>query len=270
MSVTFKQLVKFTSTAAGTTSTFTTTADILVGEDIFVAIGRTITNVTLCGVSNISTSAGAGTFERVATSCRSVTFDVHLGRFRCTTLIPSGSVITVTHRSSNTKRGGIMQVVSGLTSAAAHKSSGNAADNQLGDTNRGDNGSSTAAASSTATATTIADCLVLGAFGEGGTNAFAGTSGTTKVDEARTTSGSADRGVGLFYKIASTTGVQTINASVSPSGSWAGVVAAFEIDAVPPPDDGLEFKEWDGAAWQTLAVAEFDGAAWNELTTSEL
>jgi hypothetical protein len=230
MAVTFKQLVKFTSTASASTSTFTTTADILPDEDIFIAIGRAVGSV-LCGVSGVSVSAGAGTFERVDTSCRANTLDVHLARFRCTTLIPSGSVVTITHRSSTAKRGGIMQVVSGLTSAAANADGGNLADNQLGSTSRGSNGSSTNISASTDAATSVANCLVLCAVGEGGTNAFSEASGTTKIDEARTTSGSGDRGVGLFYKIVSATGVQTANASASPSAGWAAAIGAFEIAA---------------------------------------
>lgn len=163
-----------------------------------------------------------------------------------------------------------MQVVSGLTSAAVHKTSGNLADNQLGDTNRGPNGSSTAASASTNAATTIADCLIIGAFAEGGTNAFNSSSGTTKIDESRTSSGVADRGVGLFYKIASATGVQTLNASVSPSGSWAGVIGAFEIDETPPAVDPPAFKEWSGSAWTALTPKEWDGDSWNTLTPAEL
>ena len=269
MAVTLKQLVKFTSTSSAATSTFVTTADINPGEDIFIVSGRAITT-GLCGIANISTSAGAGTFERIDSACRANTIDVTLGRFRCTTLIPSGSTITVTYRSSSAKRGAVLQVVSGLTSAAAHKTGGDAADNQTGDTNRGSNGSSTAASASTDAATTIADCLVVGGFGEGGTNTFSSSSGSTKIDEARTTSGTADRGAGLFYKIVSATGTQTLNASVSPSGSWAGVVGAFEIDETPPSVDPPEFKEWTGSVWQTLTPKEWDGADWNVLTPSEL
>lgn len=270
MGVTLKQKVKFTSTTSGTTGTFVTTADILVGEDIFIVAGRANSGATVCGISNISTSAGAGTFERVATSCRANTFDVNMGRFRVTTLIPAGSTITATYRSAAAKRGSIMQVVAGLTSATVHQSSGNLADNQLGDTSRGPNGSSTAASASTTSPTTIPDCLVLGAFGEGGSNAFAGSLGSTMIDESRTTSGTADRGVGLFYKIVSATGVQTVNASVSPSGSWAGAVGAFEIDVTEPPTEAPEFQEWTGSAWQTLTPKEWDGDSWNVLETAEL
>jgi hypothetical protein len=270
MAVALKQLVKFTSSTSAATSTFVTTADILPGEDIFIVTGRAIQSTNLCGILSISTSAGAGTFSRIDTACRLNTFDVNMGRFRCTTLIPAGSTITATYRSSTAKRGAIMQVVSGLTSAAAQSDSGNLADNQLGDTNRGPNGSSTAAIATIGAPTTVPDTLVIGAFGEGGTNAFAGTSGTTMVDEARTVTGTADRGVGLFYKIANTTGVKSLNASVSPSGSWAGVIGAFEIDTTAPPTSAPEFREWDGADWQTLTPKEWDGDSWNVLDPAEL
>lgn len=270
MTFSLKQKVLFTSSSSASTSTFVTTAAINPGEDIFIVTGRAILVGNLCGISNISTSAGAGTFERIDTSCRSATYDCNMGRFRCTTLIPSGSTITATYRSNAAKRGAIMQVVEGLTSSAAHKTGGNAADNQLGDTNRGANGSSTAASASTSAATTIADCLVIGAFAEGGTNTFNSSSGSTKVDEARTVTGTADRGVGLFYKIVSATGVQTLNASVSPSGSWAGVIGAFELDVAPPVDNPPDFQEWTGSAWQSLTPKEWDGDSWNTLTPAEL
>ena len=229
MSVTFKQLVKFTSTSSSSTSVITTTADILVGEDIIIAVGRAIASGT-CGVSGITVSAGAITFERVATSNRASTLDVSLHRLRCTTLIPSGSTITVTHRSSSAKRGLMLQVITGLTSAAADASSGNPADNQAGNTSRGENGSDTTPSASTGATTTVPDTLVLCAFGEGGTNTWSDASGSTKIDEARTTSGTSDRGVGLYYKIVSSTGVQTADAAVSPSAGWAGAVGAFAID----------------------------------------
>lgn len=234
MAVTLLQKVLFSSTVSSTTSVLTTTAAINPGEDIFIASGRAIAAGGTNGISGAVVSAGAATFERVATSCNSATLDVVLIRLRCTTLIPSGSTVTVTHRSAAVKRGLIMQVVSGLTSATANGSSGNTADNTAGNVNNGSFGSSTAAATSTAATTTVADCLVLCAFGEGGTNVFAATSGTTKIDESRTTSGTADRGVGLFYKIVSATGVQTANASVTPTGSWAGALGAFAITTVAP------------------------------------
>lgn len=231
MAVQFKQKVLFTSTVSSTTSVLTTTEVIYPGDDIFIASGRAIASGGTNGISGAVVSAGAVTFERVATSCNASTLDTVLIRLRCTTLIPLGSTVTVTHRSAAVKRGLIMQVVSGLTSATADASSGNTADNTAGNVAGGSQGSSTSAATSSLATTTVANTLVLCAFGEGGTNTFTAASGTTKIDESRTTSGTADRGVGLFYKIVSATGVQTANATVAPTGSWAGALGAFAITA---------------------------------------
>ena len=223
MAVSIKQTVTQTGTTSSVNTTFTTTADILPGEDIFIALGRATQTGHAAGISNITTSAGAGTFERVATSIRASTFDLVLARLRCTTLIPSGSTITAVSRTSEAKRGGVMQVVSGLkaTYTAANASSGNAADNADGGTSSGPNGSSTAESGSTTGATTAADCLVLGVGSVGGTSTVSAGSGFTQMGQAKSASGTSDRGCILEYKIVSATGVQTATATLSATGGWA-------------------------------------------------
>jgi hypothetical protein len=267
MAVALKQKVLFSSTASSANSAFTTTADILPGEDVFIGLGRNALSTTTNGMLNITTSAGAGTFERVATSCRSGTFDMQLGRLRCTTLIPSGSTITAVGRSASAKRGGVLQVVSGLTSAAAHKSSGNAADNTAGNVSGGVHGSSTSESGSTP-ATTVADTFVLSVLSYGGTGAYAVTNGT-EIDKTRTTSGTADRGAILAYKIESTTGAKTIAAS-QPTGGWAVGIAAFEIDTTPPPAAEPAFYERIGGVWTPLTVKEKVGGVWTTVNVVEV
>jgi hypothetical protein len=255
MGVTIKQTVLQSSTVSSVNSTFVTTADILPGEDIFIAMGRTLLSTDTAGISNITTSAGAGTFERVATATRASTFDVHIGRLRCTTLIPSGSTITAVARDAVGKRGGVMQVVSGLkaTYTAANASSGNAADNTTGATSTGPNGSGTAESASTSGATTAADCFVIGANSVGGTSTVSPGSGFTELGESRTSSGSADRGCQLQYKIVSATGTQTSTATLSATGGWCAVVAAFEIEPDPPAGHTDEFTAASGSA-QSLVI----------------
>lgn len=250
MGVTIKQTVLQSSTVSSVNSTFVTTADILPGEDIFISMGRSITSASVAGIANITTSAGAGTFERVATSIRASTYDIHIGRLRCTTLIPSGSTITAVAREAVGKRGGVMQVVSGLkaTYAAANASSGNAADNVAGNIGTGPNGNSNAESASTTGATTAADCFVLGAMSYGGTSTTNAGSGFTELGKIKTTSGSGDRGVMLEYKVVAATGVQTATASITASGGWAAAVAAFEIEPDPPAGHEAEFSAASGSA----------------------
>lgn len=265
MAITLLQKVKSAQTANASTHTFVTTADIHVGEDIFIAMGRTALSTTTNGVTSITTSAGAGTFERCAVSCRTGVVDVSLARFRVTTLIPSGSTITWTGPSNSTKRGAIMQVVSGLSASAANATSGTTSQGQAGNVSGGSNGSSSTASSVTA-ATTVAACLVLGIVSEGGTTAYTPASGTTLIDEIRSSSGTADRGILLEYKIVAATGAQTISAGLDSSGSWAAAAAAFEIAA----PSGPSFKEWNGSAWITLTPKEYNGSSWATVTPSEL
>jgi len=256
MAVSIKQTVTQTGTTSSVNTTFTTTADILPGEDIFIALGRATQTGHAAGISNITTSAGAGTFERVATSIRASTFDLVLARLRCTTLIPSGSTITAVSRTSEAKRGGVMQVVSGLkaTYTAANASSGNAADNADGGTSSGPNGSSTAESGSTTGATTAADCLVLGVGSVGGTSTVSAGSGFTQMGQAKSASGTSDRGCILEYKIVSATGVQTATATLSATGGWAMAVAAFEIEPDPPAGHTDEFTATQNTSGTSLAI----------------
>lgn len=224
-----------TSTASSYTVTATTTLDIPAGDIIAVAVDRGITSAaTTLGTAVVTTSAGAtGTWTRASAS-RTGTHDTALLTSTVTSTIPSGSTITVTTSGNGNYRAGI--VVAGIhnvSSATPDATSGDLAAGMAGDTSNGANGTGlTTLTATTSAATTVANTLVLAAFGIGYSATFTAGAGMTQIGQAYTTTGSADKGVLFEYKVLSAISTPSAAVNASVASGMAGVVLALPITMV--------------------------------------
>ena len=223
-------------TTGQTTIAVTTTATIPVGNVIVVAINKgSATAGQVMGSAVASLSAGAVDGWTRASANRENTHDTALLTARVTTAIPAGSTVTVTTSTNGTNRGvAIVAGISGLSSGTPNATSGDDAAGQDRSTSHGSNVNNSASITTpTDAATTVAHTLVLGAFGAGGpTYTVTQGSGQAQVGYTYTEVGSSDRGIVLAYKVATTTGVQSMNIGISPNGSMAGVAVALPIELV--------------------------------------
>ena len=223
-------------TTGSTTMTVTTTATIPVGHVIAIAVNKgSATAGQVMGSAVASLSAGAVDGWTRASANRQQTQDTALLTARVTTQIPSGSTVTVTTSTNGTNRG-IMIVagISGVSSGTPNATSGDDAAGQDRDTSHGanvNNGPSMTVP--TDAATTVPHTLVLGAFGAGhSSTSVTPGSGQTQIGYMYTEVGSADRGLAFGYKVATTTGVQSMTINVSPNSSMAGVTVALPIELI--------------------------------------
>ena len=224
-----------TSSATGSTIAVTTTATIPVGDVIAVAINRGNATAATSGSAVVTLSAGAVSGWTRGSAARSSTHDTALVVARVTTAIPSGSTVTITTSTNTTSRAVAMVAgINGVSSGTPDATSGDAAAGHPGNENHGPNGgNTTSATAATSGATTETYTLVLGAFGAGN-SAYTVTQGAgqTQIGYAYTEVGSSDRGLVLAYKVATTTGTQSMSLTLSTTGSYAGVVMALPLEVV--------------------------------------
>lgn len=229
---TLKQTIQNTSVVNGTTLVLTTTANIAVGDLIVIAATRGTITGDVNTITSVVVSAGATDgFGDTAQACRASTYDLHLEAARCTTLIPSGSTITITYASSSGKRAAIAAVFDQVTTKTAETTSGITGIGGDGGTSAGPNGNSLTPSATALTVNTTARHLVVGASSIGGGRTSTPGSGYTEIAEAQTTSGSGDKGVVMEWKFATAVATETAANTQTSSAVWAAVVATWPCTA---------------------------------------
>lgn len=220
----------FDNSSGLTTLTVTTTADLTVGEWVGAAImfdGSTTTGSLPTTITSLTPATGAWTANSGPTTFQSGTVQVNLNYYEVTTLIPSGTVVTLTINQTRVHRAIALFAMPNLVGSGP-------LDVQA--VNSGGSSSTLSLAVGPTSATSVADELGILVIGHND-----GTSPTTRpligtnnwsILTAIESEGTTSRSVTVLYRVLSATGSVTgtanVNASDGATGAWAGVIATFE------------------------------------------
>lgn len=220
-----------TSLVAATTMTVTTTTDIQVGDVIAVGVTRGVTSAaSTMGTATVSLSSGVVEAWTRGSACRSGTYDTAMMVARVSTVIPSGTTVTITTSgNSNYRVAAIVAGIRGVSSGAPNATSGDDASGNMGDSNHGPSVIGASLMAPTDAATTVANTIVIGTFGIGAGSTYTQSAGQTEIASRVTAGGMADRGVLMSYKVVAATGVQSLTLQSDPTSSMAGVVMVLPL-----------------------------------------
>ena len=257
MAATLVAAVSTTATDAVTATTVTLSVDVQPGDLIIAAVSRATASGNVLGGHTMSVSAGSIGTQYRTTASRASTHHLGLVAAFATEAIPSGSTVTVTTTSTSAKRGMSVQVWRGLAIQAPEITTADPATGGNGSTSFGYNASSASPSASFSIGPhATPDALAVAAWGVGtNTIDFGPGSGWTEVVDARTNSGSGDRGVFTEYQVLTTATSTTVALTASASGGVCGVAMIFAVAAGEP---GPEIPE----GWHAATVTHWDGAAW--------
>lgn len=221
------------SAVSATAVTLVTTAAVLAGDTIAVSVTRGVAAGNTMGTMVATVSSGSvGAWTR-ASACRSGTYDTAMAVAHVIDTIPAGATITVATSGNGTYRTGVVAAgIHGVALGGPNATSGDDASGNLGNTSYGANTSGASLTVSTDAATTTPNTLVLGAFGIGANAGYTLAAGQTEIGRAVTGEGSADRGVMMGYKVATSIGVQSLALQSDPTSGMAGVVMALPLEGV--------------------------------------
>lgn len=257
MAVTLVAAVSTTATDAVTATTVTLPVAVQPGDLIVAAVSRATASGNVLGGHAMSVSAGSIGTQYRTTASRASTHNLGMVAAFATALTPASSTITVTTTSTAAKRGMSVQIWRGLAVQAPEVATADAADGGNGNTSFGNNASSASPSwSFNLAAQTTPDAVAVAAFGVGtNTIDFGPGAGWTEVVDARTTSGSGDRGVFTEYQMLTAAAATTVALAASASGGVCGVAMIFAAEAGDPDPEIPE-------GWHAAAVTHWDGATW--------
>lgn len=257
MAVSLVGAVSTTATDAVAATTVTLPVAVQPGDLIVAAVSRSTASGNVLGGHAMSVSAGSIGTQYRTTASRASTHNLGLVAAFATSTIPSGSTVTVTTTSTSAKRGMSVQVWRGLAIQDPEITTGDPATGGNGNTSYGYNASSASPSASFSIGPhTTPDALAVAAWGVGtNTIDFGPGSGWTEVVDARTNTGSSDRGVFTEYQILTTATSTTVGLTASASG---GVCGAALIFAAAAGDPGPEIPE----GWHAATLTHWDGTAW--------
>lgn len=211
------------TSVASTTCTITTTAAVAVGEYLVLGLfasaeaGAPIT-------ATVTYGAGVCPMTPVADHTQGSTIQTQLLYGRCTTTIPSGTVITVTVSSSRAEVGVQACKVAGLVTSSALDQSG---------TGGASSGFSYTAGPTGSTGQASEVAFAMFGFNPGGTSptrTLAGTGGWAAVSATLQANGASQRSGLMLYKVLTSVGTVTATATLTgPDASvWSGSVATLK------------------------------------------
>jgi hypothetical protein len=164
-----EQVISNVSTVSGTTLTLTTTADIPVGRTLQLATNRTTLAGNAGGLTSVTVNAGAtSTFGVSATANRAGSHNLNLYTAQVTTLIPAGSVFTITYAAGSSRKAAQLAVFT-ETLSANEETSSNVALSTDGSVSSGSNGSGVTATATATAVNTGADEIAIAVFTFGDT-----------------------------------------------------------------------------------------------------
>lgn len=247
--------VSTTATDAVAATTVTLPFAVQTGDLIVAAVNRATASGNVLGGHTITVSTGSIGTQWKTTASRASTHNLGLVAAFATSPISSGSTVTVTTTSTAAKRGMSVQVWRGLTVQAPEVITADSAEGGNGSTSYGANASSASPSwSFSVAAQTTPNAVAFGAFGVGtNTVDFGPGDGWTEVADARTNSGSGDRGIFTEYQVLSAAAATEVELTATASGGVCGVAMVFAIsDVGPEPPAGWRYASivtWNGATW---------------------
>lgn len=222
----------FLNASTSVTTTCTTTSAAAIGDWIGIAVmldGSVSTppGAVLPTTMTVTTGAGAFTVTAGPTTFSSGTVQVNLFYAKVTTLIPSGSTITVTTNQIRTHRSITLFKMPNLVATTPLDQSA---------TNSGNSSATLSLAVGPTAATVVANELGILFIGHNdsttATRPLVGTNGWTVLAAIESDNATTSRTSTVLYRVESTTGTKTgtvnVNASDGSTGAWAGVVGFFK------------------------------------------
>lgn len=227
MAITLVGQAQVTATDINVNTQITIPFDILPGDLVIASLNRSTTSGNILGGHVVSVSSGTIGTQWRTTASRASTHNLGMVAAFCTSQIASGSTLNVETTSNSNKRGLVVSVWRGCEIKAPEAATADSATGGNGSTSYGYNANANTFSFNVGPQTTP-NALVIGTYGVGSnTNVFSVGSGYTLIADARTNSGSADRGVFVEYNMVSVVAAVAVTMTAVNVGGCCGVAMMF-------------------------------------------